>query len=277
MPIHIATEGPLGLAARSYALRHGVPFTTAYHTRFPEYVHARVRLPLKVSYGFLRWFHGPAAAVMVPTEVVRRDLLANGFEASKVVMWSRGVDLEIFKPGPEIEHDLKKPIYLYVGRVAVEKNIEAFLRLELPGSKWVAGDGPALAKLRAEFPEVRFTGVLDQLTLAKLYNAADVFVFPSRTDTFGLVLLEAMACGCPVAAYPVTGPVDVIGDSPAGALDEDLRAACLRALEIPRELARQHVGNYSWEACTRQFLAHLHPFNIGLVDAMPFRAGGATP
>jgi glycosyltransferase involved in cell wall biosynthesis len=229
-----------------------------------------------VSYGFLRWFHGPAAAVMVPTDVVRRDLLANGFAPNKVVMWSRGVDLDVFKPGPEIEHDLKKPIYLYVGRVAVEKNIEAFLRLDLPGSKWVAGDGPALAKLRTEFPNVRFTGVLDQLTLAKLYNAADVFVFPSRTDTFGLVLLEAMACGCPVAAYPVTGPVDVIGDSPAGALDEDLRAACLRALEIPRELARQHAERYSWEACTRQFLAHLHPFNIGLIDVAPMRAGGAT-
>ena len=264
--IHIATEGPLGLAARAHALRQGVPFTTAYHTRFPEYVHARTGLPLSVTYRFLRWFHGPGEAIMVPTEVVRRDLIAHGFPPAKVVMWSRGVDLDVFKPGEEIGHDLTRPIFLYVGRVAVEKNIDAFLRLDLPGSKWVAGDGPDLPKLRAQFPQVKFTGVLDQPTLAKLYNAADVFVFPSRTDTFGLVLLEAMACGCPVAAYPVTGPVDVIGDSPAGALDEDLRAACLRALQIPRAVARRHAERYSWLQCTRQFLAHLHPFNIGMAD-----------
>jgi glycosyltransferase involved in cell wall biosynthesis len=274
--IHIATEGPLGLAARAYALRQGVPFTTAYHTRFPEYVHARIRLPLSVSYRFMRWFHGKAEAVMVPTEVVRRDLIANGFSASRVVMWSRGVDLEVFKPGAAMPHDLTRPIFLYVGRVAVEKNIEAFLRLELPGSKWVAGDGPDLPKLRAAFPNVKFTGVLNQMELAKLYNAADVFVFPSRTDTFGLVLLEAMACGCPVAAYPVTGPVDVIGSSPAGALDEDLRAACLRALEIPRDVARAHAERFSWEACTRQFLAHLHPFNIGLSEIAALPAPGAS-
>lgn len=260
--IHIATEGPLGLAARAYALRHGLPYTTAYHTRFPEYVRARIGLPLSVTYRFLRWFHGRAEAVMVPTEVVRRDLLENGFASSKVVLWSRGVDLDIFKPGPEMVHDLTRPIFLCVGRVAVEKNIDAFLRLDLPGSKWVAGDGPALARLKSEFPEVRFTGVLNQTELASLYNAADVFVFPSRTDTFGLVLLEAMACGCPVAAYPVTGPVDVIGSSPAGVLDEDLRAAALRALTIDRAVARRHAESFSWQACTRQFLSHLHPFNI---------------
>lgn len=261
--IHIATEGPLGMAARAYALRHKLPYTTAYHTRFPEYVQARIWLPLTFTYRFLRWFHGRAEAVMVPTEVVRRDLLAHGFPSSKVVLWSRGVDLDIFKPGVAMPHDLARPIFLCVGRVAVEKNIEAFLRLDLPGSKWVAGDGPALAKLKAEFPEVRFTGVLGQEELATLYNAADVFVFPSRTDTFGLVLLEALACGCPVAAYPVTGPVDVIGDSPAGALDQDLRAAALRALTIDRRVARKHAEKFSWEACTRQFLLHLHPFNIG--------------
>jgi glycosyltransferase involved in cell wall biosynthesis len=194
---------------------------------------------------------------------VRRDLLAFGFAEHKVVLWSRGVELDIFKPGPEMEHNLEKPIFLCVGRVAVEKNLEAFLRLDLPGSKWVAGDGPDLAKLKAKYPDVTFTGVLGQQALASLYNAADVFVFPSKTDTFGLVLLEAMACGCPVAAYPVTGPVDVIGTSPAGALDEDLRAACLRALSIPRAVARRHAERYSWEACTRQFLQHLHPFDIG--------------
>lgn len=270
--LHIATEGPLGIAARAYALRHRIPFTTAYHTRFPEYVHARSRLPLTVTYRFLRWFHGPAEVVMVPTEVVRRDLLAYGFPPGQVVLWSRGVELDIFKPGPATAHDLTRPIFLCVGRVAVEKNLEAFLRLDLPGSKWVAGEGPALEKLKAEFPEVRFTGVLGQMELAALYNAADVFVFPSRTDTFGLVLLEAMACGCPVAAYPVTGPVDVIGDSPAGALDEDLRSAALRALGIDRSLARQHAERFSWEACTRQFLSHLRPFNVGVVDDAPQQA-----
>lgn len=258
--IHISTEGPLGMAARRYAIRHGLPYTTAYHTRFPEYVRARTGLPLSLTYRFLRWFHGPAMAVMVPTQVVKRDLEAWGFAPDRVVMWSRGVDLDIFKPGPAMKHDLEKPIFLCVGRVAVEKNIDAFLRLDLPGTKWVAGDGPALPRLKAEYPDVHFTGVLGQSALASLYNAADVFVFPSRTDTFGLVLLEALACGCPVAAYPVTGPVDVIGGSPAGALDDDLRAAAMRALAIDRAAARRHAELFSWEACTREFLKNLHPF-----------------
>ncbi len=265
--IHIATEGPLGLAARAYALRNGLPYTTAYHTRFPEYVRARIGLPLSVTYRFLRWFHGKAKAVMVPTQVVKNDLEAFGFAPDRVVLWSRGVDLDIFKPGPAMAHDLTKPIFLCVGRVAVEKNIDAFLKLDLPGTKWVAGDGPALARLKAEYPDVHFTGVLDQVALATLYNAADVFVFPSKTDTFGLVLLEALACGCPVAGYPVTGPVDVIGDSPAGALDDDLRVAAMRALTIDRGVARRHAELYSWEACTRQFLKHLHPFGVTLAEA----------
>ena len=270
--IHIATEGPLGLAARAHAIRNALPFTTAYHTRFPEYVRARTGIPLSVTYRFLRWFHGEAKAVLVPTRVVKDDLEAFGFE--RVVLWSRGVELDLFKPGPSMAHDLAKPIFLYVGRVAVEKNIEAFLALDLPGSKWVAGEGPLLARLKSQYPQVRFTGVLKQLELASLYNAADVFVFPSRTDTFGLVLLEALACGCPVAAYPVTGPIDVIGDvrddTAAGALDEDLRAAALRALTIDRGAARRHAERYSWEACTRQFLAHLHPIaGAGSEDAVP--------
>jgi glycosyltransferase involved in cell wall biosynthesis len=255
--LHIATEGPLGMAARAYAVKHGLPFTTAYHTRFPEYVKARSGIPLAVTYRFLRWFHGPSSAILVPTNVVKRDLEAWRFE--RVVLWSRGVDLDLFKPGPALPNDAAPPVFLCVGRVAVEKNIEAFLDLDLPGTKWVAGDGPLLAALKRKHPDVRFTGVMDQVELASLYNAASVFVFPSKTDTFGLVLLEAMACGCPVAAYPVTGPVDVIGDSPAGALDDDLRAACLRALKIERSAARQHAERYSWEACTRQFLGYLQP------------------
>jgi glycosyltransferase involved in cell wall biosynthesis len=262
--LHIATEGPLGMAARGFAVRHGMPFTTAYHTRFPEYVKARFGIPLAVTYKFLRWFHGKSQAVLVPTKVVKSDLESYGFSPERVVLWSRGVELEIFKPGEPMANNLRPPVWLYVGRVAVEKNIEAFLALDLPGSKWVAGEGPLLETLKHRYPDVRFTGVLNQVQLASLYNAASVFVFPSRTDTFGLVLLEAMACGCPVAAYPVTGPVDVIGDSPAGVLDNDLRAAALAALKIDRALPRAHAERFSWEACSRQFLEHLQPIGAAV-------------
>ncbi len=255
--LHIATEGPLGLAARRFALRHGIPFTTAYHTRFPEYVKARIAMPLSWTYAFLRWFHGPAKAVMAPTIVVKKDLEAWGF--TNVVLWSRGVDLDIFKPRECNRLKTKPPIFLYVGRVAVEKNIEAFLELDLPGSKWVAGAGPALSGIRARFPGVNYLGVLNQWELAEVYASADVFVFPSKTDTFGLVLLEAMACGLPVAAYPVTGPLDVIGDSKAGVMHEDLRTACLAALELKREDAVAHAQKFSWRAATEEFLANLHP------------------
>jgi glycosyltransferase involved in cell wall biosynthesis len=255
--LHIATEGPLGMAARRFALRAGFPFTTAYHTRFPEYIHARLRLPLAWSYAFLRSFHAPSKAVMAPTEVVRRDLQAHGFE--RAVIWSRGVDLDIFRPQASTRLRSERPIFLYVGRVAVEKNVDAFLKLDLPGSKWVVGTGPALARIRSEYPRVNYLGVLDQRELAEVYAAADVFVFPSKTDTFGLVLLEAMACGLPVAAYPVTGPLDVIGNSPAGALHEDLRTACLRALELKRDNAAAHARKFSWRAATEQFFGHLSP------------------
>lgn len=255
--IHIATEGPLGIAARAYAIKNRLPFTTAYHTRFPEYVKARTSIPLAITYKFLRWFHDPSLAVMAPTDVVVKDLESYGF--TNVVLWTRGVDLEVFKMQESKELDTSHPIFLYVGRVAVEKNIEAFLELKLPGSKWVVGDGPALAGLKAKYPEVNYLGVLQQEKLAKVYAAADVFVFPSKTDTFGLVLLEAMACGLPVAAYPVTGPIDVIGDSKAGAMNNDLREACLEALTIPREVARAHAEKFSWQVASEQFANHLRP------------------
>jgi glycosyltransferase involved in cell wall biosynthesis len=256
--LHIATEGPLGMAARRFALRRGLPFTTAYHTRFPEYVRARTGVPLSWTYAFLRWFHGPSQAVMAPTEVVKRDLESHGF--TNVVMWSRGVDLDIFKPQHSERLKSNPPIFLYVGRVAVEKNIEAFLELDLPGSKWVAGVGPALKGIQARHPDVNYLGVLNQQELAQVYAAADVFVFPSKTDTFGLVLLEAMACGLPAATYPVTGPLDVIGDSKtAGVMHEDLRTACLEALKLRREDAAAHARKFSWRAATEQFVAHLHP------------------
>jgi glycosyltransferase involved in cell wall biosynthesis len=254
--LHIATEGPLGLAARRFCLRHDLPFTTAYHTRFPEYVRARTGLPLAVSYRWLRWFHDPSQVVMVPTPVVHRDLSARGF--GNLGMWSRGVDTDLFSPGARDFLATPRPIHLYVGRVAVEKNLEAFLSLDLPGSKWVVGDGPQLASLKRRHPQVHFAGVQEPARLAAYYRAADVMVFPSRTDTFGLVLLESIACGTPVAAYPVTGPIDVLGGTRAAALDHDLRQACLAALELNREEVRQHALNYSWQAATTQFLQHLH-------------------
>lgn len=268
--LHIATEGPLGLAARAFAIRHRIRFTTAYHTRFPEYIKARFGVPLSLTYRFLKWFHGHSEAVLVPTRVVKSDLEAHGFPPHRVVLWSRGVELDLFTPGTAMRHDLRPPIFLCVGRIAVEKNIEAFLELDLPGTKWVAGEGPLLATLTRKYPDAHFTGVLNQEELARLYNAADVFVFPSRTDTFGLVLLEAMACGCPVAAYPVTGPVDVIGDSPAGVLDWDLRTAALAALKIDRALPRQHALRFSWETCSRQFLEYLRP----IVPAVSLQGDG---
>jgi len=260
--IHIATEGPLGMAARSYALRHDLPFSTAYHTRFPEYVYARTRIPLAMTYRFLRWFHGPSLAVMAPTQVVKDDLEKYGFD--NVVIWSRGVDLEIFKPQDSKVLNSAHPIFLYVGRVAVEKNINAFLEIDLPGSKWVVGDGPAMKEIKEKYPLVNYLGVLNQYQLAEVYAAADVFVFPSKTDTFGLVLLEAMACGLPVAAYPVTGPIDVLGDSSAGVMNEDLRSACLHALKIPREVARTHAEKFSWRAASEQFANHLKPVQLKL-------------
>lgn len=260
--LHIATEGPLGWAARNHAMRRKMRFTTAYHTRFPEYVQARFGFPLSWTYAVMRRFHGPADCVMVPTEVVRRDLEAVGF--TNVVLWSRGVDVKTFNLNPAGDNPREflketRPIFLYVGRVAVEKNVEDFLRLDLPGTKWVVGEGPALADLKKRYPDAYYAGVFPQSELARFYAAADVFVFPSKTDTFGLVLLEALACGLPVASYPVTGPIDVIADSGAGVMNEDLRLACLQALDIPRERAREHAMKFSWVAAARQFAGHLRP------------------
>jgi hypothetical protein len=265
--LHLSTEGPLGLAARRWAVPRGHPFTTAYHTRFPEYVHARTRIPLAWTYAYLRWFHGPSQAILAPTPVVKRDLEKWGF--ANVRVWSRGVDHRIFHPRRCNRLQTTPPIFLYVGRVAVEKNIEAFLELDLPGSKWVAGAGPALEGLRRRYPQVNYLGVLNQDELAQVYASADVFVFPSKTDTFGLVLLEALACGLPVAAYPVTGPLDVIGDSKAGALHEDLRTACLNALELRREDAAAHAQRFSWRSATEQFISYLHPRSDARSQPMP--------
>ena len=256
--IHIATEGPLGIAARRYCLDHKLSFTTAFHTRFAEYVHARFRIPVDFSYRWLRRFHAPSRAVMVPTPAVRRELETRGF--TNTVNWTRGVDTKTFSPGERSALGNERPIFLYVGRVAVEKNIEAFLDLDLPGSKWVVGEGPSRAKLERKYRGVRFEGIKTPDELASYYRAADVSVFPSLTDTFGLVMLEALACGTPVAAFPVHGPIDVIGDSGAGALHDDLRQACLSALEIDRNHARGYAERFSWTTSIKQFEENLYPF-----------------
>jgi len=259
--IHIATEGPLGWAARAYCRRHRLPFTTSLHTRFPEYVHARFRVPVAWGYSVLRRFHRHARGVMVATPSMREALRERGFD--NLQRWSRGVDTELFRPRDKDFLADKRPISMFVGRVAVEKNVEAFLSLQLPGTKYVVGDGPLLDSLKVRFPEVRFTGYKKGEELARHIAAADVFVFPSRTDTFGLVLLEAMASGVPVAAYPVTGPIDVVNGSKAGVLGEDIGCAARAALELSAEDCREYAMSYSWHACAEQFLGNLHPFEWG--------------
>ena len=253
--VHIATEGPLGMAARRWCRRDGRAFTTSYHTRFPEYVRARVPVPLRLSYAHLRRFHGAAARTLVGTPSMLRALEERGFR--NLALWSRGVDTELFRPRPKSFLDLPRPIWLYFGRVAVEKGIDDFLRLDLPGTKLVVGDGPSLEECRRRYPAVVYAGYRHGEELAAYVAASDVFVFPSRTDTFGLVLLEAMACGVPVAAYPVTGPLDVVTAGVDGMLDEDLSAAALGALELDPQACREHALRYTWEAATGQFLENL--------------------
>jgi glycosyltransferase involved in cell wall biosynthesis len=253
--IHIATEGPIGWAVRTYCRRRKLAFTTSYTTRFPEYIAVRSIIPPWLSYAVLRHFHAAAAMTMVATASLRQELGARGF--GKLGTWTRGVDTDLFRPDDAIELDLPRPVFMTVGRVAVEKNLEAFLSLDLPGSKVVIGHGPQKADLERRYPEVRFLGEKTGKDLTAHLAAADVFVFPSRTDTFGVVQLEALACGTPVAAFPVTGPLDVIADHPVGALDTDLRSACIRALGISRDLCRSFAVERSWENSARQFIGNL--------------------
>ncbi len=264
--IHIATEGPIGLAARRICVEWKLPFTTSYHTRFPEYVSARLPLPLAAGYAYMKWFHKPSGRLMVATPTMRDELSRHGFR--NISAWSRGVDTEAFHPRREGEPDafegLARPVFLYVGRVAVEKNIEAFLSLDLPGTKVVVGPGPQLEELKAKYPKAVFTGPKSGADLASAYASADVFVFPSLTDTFGLVILEAMASGTPVAAYPAPGPIDLIPGSGAGALaasaTEGLRDACLEALKLDRGQVRRFAEGFSWRACAEDFVRNLQPY-----------------
>jgi glycosyltransferase involved in cell wall biosynthesis len=253
--LHIATEGPLGLAARRYCLEHEMCFTTSYHTQFPQYLRARLPIPLEVSYRALRWFHSAGERCMVSAPTLRTDLAARGFK--NLVHWHRGVDTELFRPRSKDFLQLPRPIAAYLGRVAIEKNVEAFLKMPWSGTHLVIGGGPELPRLKRQYPHATFAGFRFGEDLAAHLAAADVLVFPSRTDTFGLVSLEAMACGVPVAAYPVTGPVDVIDAGVTGALDDDLECAAHRALALDPQACRERALLCGWDTCTREFEGNL--------------------
>jgi len=258
--IHIATEGPLGLAMRNWCVRRAVPFTTSYHTRFPEYLRLRAPVPLPWSYAYLRWYHRPATCTLVRTETQRQLLCDRGFKNLSV--WPGGVDTALFHPRERDHLKLPRPIAMYTGRVAREKNLEAFLDLDVKGSKVIIGDGPDLERLKTRYPAAHFLGYRHGEALARCLASADVFVFPSRTDTLGLVMLEAMACGVPVAAFPVPGPMDLITDGGNGALDDNLAAAFYRALSIDSTACVEFAEQFSWERCTERFLSRLsrlHP------------------
>jgi glycosyltransferase involved in cell wall biosynthesis len=253
--IHIATEGPIGHSVRAYCRRRGRPFTTSYTTRFPEYIAARAPIPEAWVYAALRRFHAAAGVTMVATQSLMNELRQRGFR--NLGMWTRGVDTNLFRPDRAIALQFARPIFITAGRLAVEKNVEAFLALDLPGTKVVIGSGPQEAELRQRFPQASFLGLMEHATLAAHLAAADVFVFPSRTDTFGVVQLEALASGVPIAAFPVSGPKDVIADNPVGVLSEDLGAACLQALAISRAACRAFALNRSWDYSARQFIGHV--------------------
>jgi len=259
--IHIATEGPIGSAARAHCLRRGLAFTTAFHTRFPELLAKALHVPERWGYAWFRRFHAASSGVMVPSAGMLEILRGHGFE--RLRPWSHGVDLSLFEPVAGADLGLPRPVFLYVGRVSYEKNLEAFLTLDLPGSKVVYGVGPLLERLKRAHPAVHWRGIVPRAELVRIYSAADVFVFPSRNETFGLVMLEAMACGTPVAAYPVAGPLDVVGSSLGGALDPDLRVAAMRALALLREGARERALAFDWHSVCRQFLEHLVPADAG--------------
>jgi glycosyltransferase involved in cell wall biosynthesis len=259
--IHVATEGPIGHAVRSYCIRNGRPFTTSYTTRFPEYISARSPIPAQWIYNALRRFHAAAAVTMVATPSLMTELSGRGF--SNLGAWTRGVDVDLFRPDRAIDLDFPRPVFMTLGRIAVEKNLPAFLSLDLPGTKVIIGAGPQEAELKRRYPAAKFLGQLDNGILAAHLAAADVFVFPSLTDTFGIVQLEALASGVPVAAFPVTGPKDVIGNNPVGVLNDDLRVACMQALWISREACREFALHYSWENSARQFIGHARKVAVG--------------
>lgn len=265
--IHIPTEATIGLWVRSYCLERGLAFTTSYHTKIPEYLSRMIWFPESASYSYLRWFHSKASTVMVATPSIEQELKAKRFR-NRFARWSRGVNLDLFYPRPRTYPAEHRPVQTYVGRVSTEKGLEDFLNLKTPGKKYVVGDGPARAMLQAQFPDAVFLGKLSGEPLAEAFANSDVFVFPSKTDTFGLVILEALACGVPVAAYPAPGPIDILTDDRVGAMDDDLGKAVELALQRGQSeacvaLARQ----YTWERCTEQFLSNLVPVRDAAVSS----------
>lgn len=256
--IHIATEGPLGLAGRSYCLKHNLQFTSSFHTLFAEYIHIRFGFPVSWGYAYLRWFHAPAKQVMVATETIESNLTERGIR-NRMVRWSRGVDTDLFYPRNKDFISVPRPVSMYVGRVEVEKGIDDFLSLDLPGTKVVVGGGPQLERLKRKYPDAQFTGFQKGENLAKYMASADVFVFPSRTDTFGIVMLDSLACGVPVAAYPVQGPKDILIENKTGCVRNELNQAVANALKLDRRDCREYALNYSWKACAGQFLDNLVP------------------
>lgn len=253
--VHIVTEGPIGLACRQFCRKKDLKFTTSFTTRFDEYVELRFGVPSRFIFRMLRWFHSAASNVMISSQPLKKELDEKGF--ANTVLWPRGVDTDLFNLRDKSFITDLRPIFLYVGRVAVEKNIESFLSLDLPGTKYVVGDGPSFGKLKAVYPEVRFVGAKHGEELARYYAASDVFIFPSLTDTFGMVMLEAMACGLPIAGYPVRGPIDIVQNGVTGFLDQDLRTAALKALEIDPQACRRFARQYSWQKSARCFVENL--------------------
>lgn len=255
--LHLVTEGPVGFAARRFCQAFGYRYTSSYLSHYPDYLNLRIGLPKQISATYLRWFHCDSAKVMVSTPTLEQGLRKKGYP--HLVRWSRGVDTQLFKPRTKDFINDPRPIFMYAGRVAIEKNIETFLKLDLPGTKFVVGDGPDKEMLATKYPSARFTGYQQGECLARYLAAADVFVFPSLTDTFGVVLLEALACGIPVAAFPVQGPVDVITDNRVGILNEDLKIAALTALTLKPKDCVAFAAEFTWEKCTRQFVDNLVP------------------
>jgi glycosyltransferase involved in cell wall biosynthesis len=258
--VHVATEGPIGLSVRAFCVRNRWRFSTSYHSKFPEYLQHLARVPIAWGYRFMRWFHSASSAVMVSTPTLERDLAARGFR--NLCRWSRGVDLTLFMPRAKTWTEYARPILLYAGRVSKEKNVEAFLAIQHAGTKLIVGDGPIRERLKREYPQVAFLGYRTGVALAEAYTNADLFVFPSRTDTFGLVMIEAMACGVPVAAYPVVGPIDIVTEPGVGCLDENLDRAIEIALrQSDTEACVQHARQFTWERCTDQLLANFVPIH----------------
>ena len=256
--VHISTEGPLGFFGRKYCLKNNIKFTTSYHTKFPDYVYARTKIPVKFSYRFMRFFHKHSQSILVTTQTMKKELAENGFNEDQLKVWTRGVEHDVFGNGIKIK-DFKGPVWIYVGRVAVEKNIKAFLDLDIEGTKIVVGDGPQMNEVKKKYPDAIFTGMLGDKDIANYLASSDVFVFPSKTDTFGIVLIEALSAGLPIAGFKVPGPIDITGGTEVDALDNDLKTSALKALKIDREKCKALAQKYTWQECATIFETSCSP------------------